>query len=108
MDDRAALNTDQEIWREFVGDSERGDYIFVACGGGIGINVGGYAVVKPLKDWHSQAIEGASRYWEHRWRDEKAENDRLRNLLKTASEDSYRLAARIEEELASPAQSIEK
>jgi hypothetical protein len=57
MDDQTALNTDQEIWREFTGNAERGDYIFVTGDGGIGMNVGGHVIVKPLREWFDLARE---------------------------------------------------
>ncbi len=44
----------KELWRE-------GDYytpsIYVNKSGGIGINVGGYVIVQPVRDWHEQAQE---------------------------------------------------
>lgn len=53
-DDQAKMNTDRELWRETPGDyySPR---LFVTEGGGIGIDVGGYVTVLPLRNWHSAA-----------------------------------------------------
>lgn len=46
-----ARNTDRELWRE-----REGDYyspaLFVTEGGGIGIDVGGNVVVRPIREWH--------------------------------------------------------
>lgn len=47
-------NTDRELWRE-----KEGDYyspsIHVTEQGGIGIDVGGYVIVMPLRGWHKLA-----------------------------------------------------
>ncbi len=51
MDDGAAKNTDVEIWRE-TPDTYYTPSIFVTEGGGIGINVGGLCIVKPVREWH--------------------------------------------------------
>lgn len=53
------LNTDRELWRgpDEGNGSFYADSIHVTKGGGIGINVGGHAIVKPLRDWHAQAIQ---------------------------------------------------
>lgn len=60
----AAQNTDREIWREREGDYYA-DSIHVTASGGIGIDCGGEAIVKPLKDWfalaHAQASSGEGR-----------------------------------------------
>ncbi len=51
MSDRCIKNTDREIWRE----KEKDFYspsIHVTEQGEIGINVGGYVIVKPIQDWH--------------------------------------------------------
>jgi hypothetical protein len=54
MDEIAYVNTDQELWRE-----EEGDYyspsIHVTENGEIGINVGGYVIVKNVREWHKIA-----------------------------------------------------
>lgn len=54
MTDQAAANTDRELWRERPGDFYA-DSLHVTEGGGIGMNVGGYVIVKPLKGWHALA-----------------------------------------------------
>jgi hypothetical protein len=53
IEDRAAVNTDTELWR---GNDEGGgdayaDRVFVTAGGGIGINCGGRVVVMTPKQW---------------------------------------------------------
>jgi len=50
----AARNTDRELWREREGDYYSPS-IHVTQGGGIGIDVGGNVVVKPLREWHKLA-----------------------------------------------------
>lgn len=57
MTDRAAKNTDRELYREpDKGDgSFYSDSIHVTRDGGIGINVGGSVFVKPLREWHRLA-----------------------------------------------------
>lgn len=50
MDDQACENTDREIWCERPGDAYS-DRVFVTKGGGIGMNVGGNCIVKPIRDW---------------------------------------------------------
>lgn len=55
----AALNTDRELYRspDLTG---AGDYysnsLHVTQGGGVGINVGGFVIVKSLAEWHSLAM----------------------------------------------------
>lgn len=50
-----AKNTDRELWRE-----RNGDYyapsLFVTEGGGIGMNVGGTVIVRPVREWHKLAL----------------------------------------------------
>lgn len=60
--DRACANTDRELWRESEGDYYA-DSIHVNQGGGIGINCGGYVIVKPLRDWHALAIQACDHQW---------------------------------------------
>ncbi len=69
MDEQnAALNTDREIWRgksraEF-GDPDRfyADSIHVTADGeGIGLNCGGYVIVKPIREWFALAAATAER-----------------------------------------------
>ena len=45
----AQKNTDREIWREREGDFYS-DAIFVTQAGGIGLDCGGYAIVKPIRE----------------------------------------------------------
>lgn len=52
--ENAAQNTDRELWREHEGDYYSPS-LFVTQGGGIGINVGGLCIVKPIREWHMQA-----------------------------------------------------
>jgi hypothetical protein len=47
-------NTDRQLWRE-VKDDYYAPSIFVTEAGGIGIDVGGYVIVKPLREWHKLA-----------------------------------------------------
>lgn len=53
----ASKNTDRELWREL--DEGNGSYyspsIHVTESGGIGINVGGTVIVRPLREWHKLA-----------------------------------------------------
>lgn len=51
---RAAANTDRELWREREGDYYASS-IHVTVRGGIGINVGGRVFVKSLAEWHALA-----------------------------------------------------
>lgn len=50
---RAAQNTDRELWREREGDFYA-DSLHVTQRGGIGINSGGRVIVKPVRDWHAE------------------------------------------------------
>ena len=52
---QAAQNTDREIWREREGDYYA-DSIHVTAQGSIGINCGGTVIVKPVREWHKEAI----------------------------------------------------
>jgi len=47
----AAENTDKKIWQENPDDAYS-PTIHVTQHGGIGINVGGYVMVKPVREWH--------------------------------------------------------
>ena len=51
-----AKNTDRELWRERPEDYYAPS-IFVTEGGGIGINVDGHVIVKPVRDWHRLAMQ---------------------------------------------------
>ena len=46
-----ALNTDRELWREVAGDYYSPS-IHLTHEGGIGINVGGHVIVRPVQKWH--------------------------------------------------------
>ena len=48
------ISNDRELWREREGDYYANS-IHVTDAGGIGINVGGYVIVKPLAGWHKLA-----------------------------------------------------
>lgn len=50
----AAVNTDRELWRERKGDFYA-DSVHVTTSGGIGIDCGGYVIVKTLREWHRLA-----------------------------------------------------
>lgn len=60
MTDEAVKNFDVELYRE-PDETGAGDFysdsIHVTEGGGIGINVGGYVVVKTLREWHDLATQ---------------------------------------------------
>jgi hypothetical protein len=47
---KVCMNTDRELWRE-TPDDYYAPSIHVTEGGGIGINVGGYVFVMPLRKW---------------------------------------------------------
>ena len=49
-----ASNTDRELWREVEGDYYANS-LHITEGGGVGINVAGRVIVKPLADWHALA-----------------------------------------------------
>lgn len=51
------VNTDRDLWQEREGDvySAR---VFLTKGGGIGMDVGGLCIVKPIRDWHALAKPG--------------------------------------------------
>ena len=58
-DDQVATNTDTTLWVEpppletpFAPQSS----IHVTQGDGIGIQVGGHVIVKPLREWHALAV----------------------------------------------------
>lgn len=52
--DGPVVNTDRELWREREGDYYSPS-LHVTQGGGIGIDVGGYVFVKPIREWHALA-----------------------------------------------------
>jgi hypothetical protein len=51
-DQVAKQNTDRELWRERPDDYYAAS-LHVTEGGGIGMNVGGHVIVKPIRDWHA-------------------------------------------------------
>jgi hypothetical protein len=57
---RAAKNTDREIWRETPDDYYSPSIHVTEHGEGIGIDVGGYVFVKPVREWHRLAKEEAA------------------------------------------------
>jgi len=48
-------NTDRELWRESDDRSQCTPSIHVTQDGGIGINVGGTVIVRPIREWHALA-----------------------------------------------------
>ena len=54
--DEEAKNTFREIWRERE-DDFYADSIFVTDNGAIGINCGGFVIIRTLQDWHRMAME---------------------------------------------------
>jgi hypothetical protein len=56
-DEQTCINTDVELWRE-VPDDYYAPSIHVTAQGGIGMNVGGYVVVMPIRKWHALAKNG--------------------------------------------------
>jgi hypothetical protein len=48
-------NTDRHLWPEVSDPNAETESIHVTAQGGIGINVGGYVYVKPLREWHRLA-----------------------------------------------------
>lgn len=63
-DEQAYQNTDRELWRERE-DDYYANSIFVTESGGIGINVGGYVIVKPLTEWHKDASDKLTAALQH-------------------------------------------
>jgi hypothetical protein len=51
-DNQPCVNTDRELWREVDGDYYA-PRVFVTTDGGIGIDVGGFVIVKPVRQWHA-------------------------------------------------------
>lgn len=49
-------NTDRELWRESP-DDYYSPSLHVTAQGGIGMNVGGYVIVMPIRQWHEMAME---------------------------------------------------
>lgn len=61
MDDNQAENTDRELWREREGDFYA-DSIHVTKNGGIGIDCGGYVIVRSLRAWHALAKQDQDQF----------------------------------------------
>ena len=61
-DPMAVENTDRELWRgpdEGAG-SYFADSVHMTKDGSLGINVGGFVIVKPVREWHGLATDGAA------------------------------------------------
>lgn len=105
-DVKAALNTDKEIWRERP-KGYYSDSIHVTKDGNIGINCGGFVIVKSVREWHrlarltpadtGEALEALDRMYlnEHTVKDylflsktlqAQAEKDRVMKLMAGALE----------------------
>jgi hypothetical protein len=56
MSEKAAKNTDRELFREIENDYYSPS-IHVTENGSIGINVAGSVIVKSISEWHSLAYE---------------------------------------------------
>jgi hypothetical protein len=52
--EQGAENTDRELWRE-IPDDYYAPSLHVTVGGGIGMNVGGFVIVLPIREWHALA-----------------------------------------------------
>jgi hypothetical protein len=55
QDGGPVVNTDRHLWPDVSDPGAIHESIFVTAEGGIGINVGGYIYVKPLREWHNLA-----------------------------------------------------
>lgn len=47
---------DRDLWRETPGDYYA-PRLFLTEGGGIGMDVGGFVIVKPIREWHKLASQ---------------------------------------------------
>jgi hypothetical protein len=56
-------NTDRHLWPDVTAPGAPDESIHVTATGGIGINVGGLVIVKPLREWHRLALLPVSRTW---------------------------------------------
>ena len=61
-----AENTDRELWRK-TPDDYYSPSIHVTEGGGIGITIGGFVIVKSVEWWHQMAKRNIG-YGVPRWR----------------------------------------
>jgi len=48
-ENQACINTDKEIYRE---SDYYSNSLFITNQGELGINVGGYVIIKTIEDWH--------------------------------------------------------
>jgi hypothetical protein len=55
QDGGPCMNTDRHLWPDVSDPLAERESIHVTAQGGIGINVGGYVYVKPLREWHKLA-----------------------------------------------------
>jgi len=51
MDQEAIQINDREIYRAAPDDSYYSDRLFITADGGLGFDIGGHCVVKPLREW---------------------------------------------------------
>lgn len=51
----AAKNTDTHLWPQ-VSEDFYASRLFATVGDGIGIDVGGLVIVKPIREWHALAV----------------------------------------------------
>lgn len=56
MNNGPVANLDKELWREREGDYYA-DSIHVTDSGMIGMNCGGYVIVRPIREWHKLALQ---------------------------------------------------
>lgn len=78
---QARENTDRHLWPQVTEFGQPYEAIFVTKDGGIGINVQGNVIVKPLREWHRLAggTPGRSIGEEQRPSNQKISEERLRN-----------------------------
>lgn len=57
--DGPVQNTDRHLWPPVIEEGAPHETMHVTAGGGIGINIGGYVIVKPMREWHRLAAEPA-------------------------------------------------
>lgn len=54
-DCQSVVNTDRHLWPD-VSEDPLCDRMHVTSGGAIGINVGGFVIVKTMREWHRLAV----------------------------------------------------
>lgn len=59
-DHTAGKNTNHILWCTNMDDRGYADILFLTDGGGIGMNVGGRVIVKPMREWHRLAMAANS------------------------------------------------